>query len=75
VARIPEAEIERLKSEVSIVRLVEAAGIALARQGMGTAYNSNSFVSGVIQAAGGTPPQIMSFSTPGYNNPLPLPKK
>ena len=33
MARIPEAEIERLKSEVSIVRLVEAAGIALARQG------------------------------------------
>ncbi len=33
MARIPEAEIERLKSEVSVVRLVEAAGIALARQG------------------------------------------
>jgi len=33
MARIPEAEIERLKSEVSVVRLVEAAGIVLARQG------------------------------------------
>ena len=33
MARIPETEIERLKGEVSVVRLVEAAGIALARQG------------------------------------------
>lgn len=33
MARIPEAEIERLKSEVSVVRLVEAAGIVLQRQG------------------------------------------
>lgn len=33
MARIPEPEIERLKSEVSIVRLVEAAGIALKPHG------------------------------------------
>ena len=33
MARIPEAEIERLKSEVSVERLVEAAGIALKKSG------------------------------------------
>jgi DNA primase len=33
MARIPEAEIERLKSEVSLARLVEAKGVALARHG------------------------------------------
>jgi DNA primase catalytic core len=33
MARIPENEIERLKSEVSLVRLVEAAGIELKKQG------------------------------------------
>jgi len=33
MARIPEPEIERLKSEVSIVRLLEAAGIALKPHG------------------------------------------
>lgn len=33
VARIPEEEIERLKDEVSLERLVEAAGVALRRQG------------------------------------------
>jgi DNA primase len=33
MARIPEAEIERLKGEVSLARLVEAKGIALARHG------------------------------------------
>jgi|GEM_PF-4241257 len=38
-----------------------------------TAYNSNSFVSGVIRAAGGAAPDIASFSTPGYGRPLPLP--
>ena len=31
--RIPDAEIERLKTEVSLVRLAESAGIALVRQG------------------------------------------
>jgi len=31
--RASEAEIERLKSEVSVARLIEAAGIALTRQG------------------------------------------
>ena len=29
MARIPEAEIERLKNEISVQRLVESAGIAL----------------------------------------------
>ena len=33
MARIPAAEIERLKSEVSLARLVEAKGIALAKHG------------------------------------------
>lgn len=33
MARIPEHEIEQLKREVSLVRLVEADGIALAKQG------------------------------------------
>lgn len=33
MARIPEAEIERLKSEVSVERLVEASGIELKRAG------------------------------------------
>ena len=33
MARIPEAEIERLKREVSLERLVEASGIALTRAG------------------------------------------
>jgi DNA primase catalytic core len=33
MARIPESEIARLKTEVSLVRLVEAAGIALKKQG------------------------------------------
>jgi DNA primase catalytic core len=33
MARIPEAEIERLKSEVSVQRLVESAGIELTRHG------------------------------------------
>ena len=33
MARIPEAEIERLKNEVSVERLIESAGIALAKSG------------------------------------------
>ena len=33
MARIPEAEIERLKREVDLVALVEASGVALRRQG------------------------------------------
>ncbi|MFN9503672.1 MAG: CHC2 zinc finger domain-containing protein [Rubrivivax sp.] len=33
MARIPETEIERLKSEVSVQRLVEASGVALKRAG------------------------------------------
>jgi len=33
MARIPEAEIERLKAEVSLVRLIEDAGVTLRRQG------------------------------------------
>ncbi|KAF1684477.1 hypothetical protein B1992_15080 [Pseudoxanthomonas broegbernensis] len=33
MARIPEQEIERLKAEVSLQRLVEAKGVTLARQG------------------------------------------
>jgi DNA primase catalytic core len=33
MARIPEQEIEQLKAEVSLVRLIEVRGIALAKQG------------------------------------------
>lgn len=36
MARIPEAEIERLQSEVSVERLVEASGIALKKSGKRT---------------------------------------
>ena len=37
-------------------------------------YNSNSFVSGIIMAAGGTPPPIQTrgqFQVPGYTAPVP----
>jgi len=40
-------------------------------------YNSNSFVSGVILAAGGTAPDLGGgsiYQLPGYTNPIPLPK-
>jgi DNA primase catalytic core len=33
MARIPQAEIERLKTQVSLVRLIEDAGVTLKRQG------------------------------------------
>ena len=33
MARIPDREVERLKEEVSLQRLVEAAGVELRRQG------------------------------------------
>ena len=33
MARIPEAEIERLKSEVSVERLIESSGVALKKSG------------------------------------------
>lgn len=33
MARIPDAELERLKAEVSVERLVEASGIALTKTG------------------------------------------
>ncbi|MDQ6799857.1 MAG: hypothetical protein M3041_03370, partial [Acidobacteriota bacterium] len=35
-------------------------------------YNSNSFTSGVIRAAGGTPP-VLSVPVPGYDKPVPIP--
>ena len=35
MARIPDAEIERLKTEVSLVRLVEASGVVLGKRGAG----------------------------------------
>jgi RHS repeat-associated protein len=41
-------------------------------------YNSNSFVSGVLQAVGATPPSINTggqFQLPGYQNPIPLPSQ
>ena len=33
MARIPESEVERLKKEISVQRLVEASGIKLTRHG------------------------------------------
>lgn len=39
------------------------------------AYNSNSFISGVLRAAGANPPTVRTqgkFQVPGYNSPLPL---
>jgi hypothetical protein len=38
----------------------------------GPGYNSNSYTSGVIKKAGGTPP-ILPGNQPGYNKPLPIP--
>jgi hypothetical protein len=38
----------------------------------GYSYNSNSYVSGVIIAAGGTPPELPK-EQPGYGHPIPLP--
>lgn len=35
MARIAEAELERLRREVSVVRLVEAAGVVLKKHGAG----------------------------------------
>jgi RHS repeat-associated protein len=35
-------------------------------------YNSNSYTSGVIEKAGGIPPNLPGF-VPGYNQPLPIP--
>ncbi len=41
-------------------------------------YNSNSFISGVLQAVGVHPPVIeaggKSYQFPGYQNPIPLPR-
>lgn len=33
MARIPDSEIERLKAEVSLIRLVESSGVKLAKRG------------------------------------------
>ena len=41
MARIPEAEIERLKGEVSVARLVETSGVALAKRGKLLATNTD----------------------------------
>jgi hypothetical protein len=41
-------------------------------------YNSDSFVAGLLTAAGLTPPPINTggaFQVPGYLNPIPLPKQ
>ncbi len=43
---------------------------------IGDGYNSNSYVSGLIIAAGGTPPILRTggnWVAPGYNHPLPFP--
>jgi len=41
-------------------------------------YNSNSYVSGLIKAAGGKTPDLKTngqFQTPGYEKPIPIPNK
>jgi len=38
MARIPEAEIERLKREISLERLVEARGTVNSQEGSGLKY-------------------------------------
>lgn len=46
---------------------------------IGKGYNSDSYVSGVIIAAGGTPPDLFingtdgGFTAPGYSHPMPIP--
>jgi hypothetical protein len=40
----------------------------------GLTYNSNSFVSGVLKAAGTKAPDLPGVR-PGYNQPIPIPKK
>ncbi len=42
MARIPEAELERLKAEVSLVRLIEDAGIWLPTCGTSECHNSGT---------------------------------
>jgi RHS repeat-associated protein len=37
-------------------------------------YNSNSYVSGIIDAAGGIPPTLPGYA-PGYNTPIPIPSQ
>jgi uncharacterized protein RhaS with RHS repeats len=59
-----------------IQSLINAAGSyqnnqAYALFPVGDAYNSNSYVSGVIIAAGGAPPVLPGWQ-PGYSHPLPL---
>jgi uncharacterized protein RhaS with RHS repeats len=59
-----------------IQALISAAGsyqnnLPYALLPVGAAYNSNSYVSGVILAAGGTPPTLPGVQ-PGYGHPIPL---
>jgi RHS repeat-associated protein len=59
-----------------IQALISAAGsyqnnLPYALFPVGAAYNSNSYVSGVILAAGGTPPTLPGVQ-PGYGHPIPL---
>ena len=44
MARIPETEIERLKNEVSVERLVEASGIELKRADTGRGSRDSQLV-------------------------------
>ncbi len=45
MARIPETKIERLKNEVSVQRLVEAAGITLTKSGKDCGASTNPLTS------------------------------
>jgi len=60
----------------SFPRLVPIPGVVDGQMAPGT-YNSNSYVSGVLQAAGQTPPALNlpyhpRGQAPGYSNPLPV---
>jgi len=59
-----------------IQALISAAGsyqdnLRYALFPQGNTYNSNGYVSGVIIAAGGTPPSLPGIQ-PGYSHPIPL---
>ena len=61
-------------TQYTLPDVIPMLGVVDAKMSPGT-YNSNSFVSGVLEAAGATPPFI-NFPTqgqvPGYDNPVPI---
>lgn len=61
MARIPENDIERLKEEVSVARLVEASGIELKKSGKttGSVTNFSTFHPAYGEAKGRQPELVM----------------